>query len=206
MIDKKLHFVWLGSPLPDKEKRNIESWNKYNPDLDITIWTKDNISELNISDSAMEAIELGEGIYAYQSDIIRYHAIHEHGGFYSDTDIECFRKLDSDWFYCDHVMLKSSGGNWITNAFFGSRSNSIFLETLIQSIKPTNKEDVEKRRCYIFGPVFINRILCNLSNNKGRSVLDIDYPQTKVLDPWFWSSLNKERYCKHYANASWLKR
>jgi mannosyltransferase OCH1-like enzyme len=207
MIPKNLHFVWLGGKLPQEEKTNILSWKKYNPDLNIMIWTDDNINELNISEQAIEAINLGKGIYAYQADIIRYHAVNQFGGFYSDTDIKCYRKLENSLFNYDTVCLKPHDkSNWLTNAFFGSSPNSSFLSHLISLIKPTSKEHVHKMKCYIYGPVFFTKVLVKLSNNYNCSVLDIKYKNTKILDNDFWSNKNKNKFCRHYFKASWLDR
>lgn len=206
MIPNNLHFVWIGSQLPDEFKRNIDSWSRYNPDLNIMLWVDDNIHQLNISDRAMEAINLGESIYAYKSDIIRYHAVNKFGGFYSDTDVECYRKLDSTFFNYDIVCLKPhERSNWLTNAFFGSSPNCTFLNKVVSSIVPTNRQDVDKRRSYIYGPQYFTAVLVKLSKNGKGPVLEINYPNTKILNNDFWCNNNKDRYCKHYFKASWRK-
>lgn len=205
MIPKILHFVWLGSKLPEKEQRNINSWHKYNRQFQIMFWNENNMHNLDISDNCMNAILLGDGIYEYQADIIRYHAVNKFGGFYSDTDIECHKKIPNHFLYNDTIALKPhDNSNWLTNAFFASYVNSDFTTSLLQNIKPTNREHVQKFKCYIYGPVFFTRIMHNLTNNKYKHVLDIKHNTIKILDNCFWSRKNNKRFCTHYFNASWI--
>lgn len=36
MIPKKIHYCWFGgNPIPEKDKKCIESWKKYCPDYEI---------------------------------------------------------------------------------------------------------------------------------------------------------------------------
>ena len=35
MIPKRLHYVWVGSHLPDKQRAFIDSWRETNPDYEL---------------------------------------------------------------------------------------------------------------------------------------------------------------------------
>jgi mannosyltransferase OCH1-like enzyme len=43
MIPKRLHYVWVGSKLPAKQRDFIDSWRATNPDYEIVCWNEDNI-------------------------------------------------------------------------------------------------------------------------------------------------------------------
>lgn len=210
MIPKTLHFVWLGSELPYEEKRNIDSWKKHNPDLKIMLWGNNNISQLNLNEGAMKAFQAGEGIYGYQSDIIRQHAVNKFGGFYSDTDIECHRPLPQEFFTKNYVFIKPrESANWLNPAFFGVQSNSSLMEQMVNGIVEKGRAEVDERRCYIYGPVYFTKVIRkNIGISHDENILNIPnfLANSLVLDPWFWSLKNDERYCTHYFKASWVKR
>jgi len=206
MINNNLHFVWLGSQIPDKEKRNIASWHKFNPELEIKIWEESNIHDLDINENCMKAIEVGAGIYAYQADIIRYIAVNKFGGFYSDTDIECHKTLDFITPEQELIVLKPHDrSNWLTNAFFASTANHPFLLDLIDNIAIYPRGVVNKKRSYLFGPTYFTNRLVKLSGSDRQSnILNLHYDKCTVLDNDFWSVKNKDRYCTHFFNASWI--
>jgi mannosyltransferase OCH1-like enzyme len=207
MIPKILHFVWLGSVIPDEEKKYINSWKKYNPDFHIMIWNDENFLDLNISEPSLKAIKAGEGIYAYQADIIRYHAIYKYGGFYIDTDIECHKPIPHSFLNFEMIFLRPRNEiNWITNAFFGALPNNLFFKILIENITPKPVNTVKKLKGYLFGPSFFTNILyIFLKKSKSEKVLNLSNKQIHVLDYDFWSPKNKNRNCTHFFKASWLK-
>ena len=43
MIPKRLHYVWVGGTLPDKQRAFIDTWRSSNPDYEIVAWNEDNI-------------------------------------------------------------------------------------------------------------------------------------------------------------------
>jgi mannosyltransferase OCH1-like enzyme len=47
MIPKIIHYIWVGSLLPDKQKAYIETWRKTNPSYEIVCLNENNI-DLNV--------------------------------------------------------------------------------------------------------------------------------------------------------------
>lgn len=37
-IPKKMHFIWVGVPIPDEYVRNIRLWSELNPDYEVNLW------------------------------------------------------------------------------------------------------------------------------------------------------------------------
>ena len=37
-IPKKIHFIWVGNPIPDKYITNILLWKQKNPEYEINLW------------------------------------------------------------------------------------------------------------------------------------------------------------------------
>lgn len=92
MIPKKIHYCWFGGKeKPEDVKRYIASWMKYCPDYEIIEW---NESNFDVTENAYckEAYEAKK--WAFVSDYARLKVLHDHGGFYMDTDVEVVKSLD----------------------------------------------------------------------------------------------------------------
>lgn len=104
---KKIHCCWFGGTIPDSVKRNLEEWEKLNPDFDICLYHEDNID--------VEAYEFGRRAknakrWGFLVDIIRPQKLVEQGGFYLDADIELIRPLS---------CLESDGDKLIMGYMYG---------------------------------------------------------------------------------------
>ena len=91
-LPKRIHQIWLGSPLPEGYKKFTESWNKFNPDWEYRLWTDVDIKDVNITNYFLfnSMTNLGQ-----KSDYLRYHILNQFGGIYVDTDFECLKSFDS---------------------------------------------------------------------------------------------------------------
>ena len=96
-IPKKIHQIWLGSPLPDKYAEFAETWKAKHPTWEYKLWTDSDISNLDIK--RRKVYESADN-YGAKSDIARYEILKQFGGLYVDTDFECLRSFD-DLLYLD---------------------------------------------------------------------------------------------------------
>lgn len=91
-IPKKIHYIWVGNKeLPDEFKKNIDTWEKYNPDYEIIRWDETNY-DFKKCDYVKEAYEAE--CWAFVSDFARLDIIYKHGGIYLDTDVEAIGNFD----------------------------------------------------------------------------------------------------------------
>ncbi|MCC8104213.1 MAG: glycosyl transferase [Clostridiales bacterium] len=89
MIPKTIHYCWFGrGTKPKLAEKCIESWHKYCPDYEITEWNEDNF---DVSQNSYMRYCLAHRQYAFLSDLVRLHVVHEYGGIYFDTDVELLR-------------------------------------------------------------------------------------------------------------------
>lgn len=91
-IPKMIHYCWFGrNPIPEKNKKWIESWRKYCPDYEIIEW-----NELNYDVSKNMFMEQAYkvGKWGFVPDYARLDIIYQYGGIYLDTDVELIRSLD----------------------------------------------------------------------------------------------------------------
>ena len=92
MIPKIIHYCWFGNgPMPEKEKKCIESWKKFFPDYEIKRWDETNF-DYSSCKFARQAYERKQ--YAFVSDFVRLWALEREGGVYLDTDVEAFKPFD----------------------------------------------------------------------------------------------------------------
>lgn len=91
-IPKKIHYCWFGgAPIPDKDKRCIESWSKFCPDYEIILWDETNY-DFRKSNYMREAYEAKK--WGFVPDYARLDIVNREGGIYLDTDVEVIRPFD----------------------------------------------------------------------------------------------------------------
>tara|TARA_R100001163_G_C5052750_1_gene189369 strand:+ start:1101 stop:1712 length:612 start_codon:yes stop_codon:yes gene_type:complete len=203
MIPKIIHHVWVGpNPLPEQEQSFIDSWKKYHPDYDFVMWNDNNINSLNLNNNCLYAIKSAGSLYACQADIVRYVAIQKLGGIYIDTDVECYRNInDLLTDKLDFIGLRPHRGNWMTNAFFGSKANSEVLKIVISNIGGIKAS----RDRNPYGPMYLTKHVRRHFNFTTGAVDQVKRDDVKVLPFKFWSDKHEDAYCKHYFKASWRK-
>lgn len=92
MIQKTIHYVWLGSnEKSERAKACYESWKKYAPDWEIKEWNESNF-DVNINYWCKEAYNYKK--WAFVSDYARLWALYNYGGVYMDTDVELYKPID----------------------------------------------------------------------------------------------------------------
>lgn len=94
MIEKKLHFVWIG----DESKRPdncINTWREKNPDYEVKVWGNEHLRSYNWHlDGWMRA--MGPRELCGVADLMRFEILWREGGITLDADSICVRPLE-DW-------------------------------------------------------------------------------------------------------------
>lgn len=92
IIPKKIHYCWFGgSEMPDKYKKNIESWKKFCPNYEIIRWDESNY---NVYKNRYMSQAYNSKKWAFVTDYARIDIIYQEGGIYFDTDVELLRPFD----------------------------------------------------------------------------------------------------------------
>lgn len=92
MIPKIIHYCWFGgNQIPEKDKKCIESWKKFNPDYEIKLWDESNY-DISKNTYMYEAYKSKK--WGFVPDYARLDIVYTYGGFYLDTDVELLRSLD----------------------------------------------------------------------------------------------------------------
>lgn len=156
-IPKKLHFCWLsGEPYPPLVQQCLDSWQKFLPDYELKVWTKEN-SPLHDNAYIEEALSVGK--YAFVSDYIRLYALYHEGGIYLDSDVEVLRDFAPllsepafiGWERCGRVgpwLIASKPGNHVIKELLDEYEYKHFLTdgqmNLTVNTIPTTKLLIDK--------------------------------------------------------------
>ena len=92
MIPKIIHYCWFGrNPIPEKDKRCIESWGNFCPDFEVVRWDENNydVNKILYTEQAYQKKR-----WAFVTDYARLDVIFQYGGIYLDTDVELLRSLE----------------------------------------------------------------------------------------------------------------
>ena len=159
-IPKIIHQIWIGTPtfeLPPHKRAFMESWKtKMGKDWQYRLWTDEQVTRQNFDltwDFQREvkrvAAETGTNRFAQLADLMRYEIIYKFGGFYADTNMECFRSLDP---YTKHnfVVAHENGSptsDSCSTGFFGASQGHPLLKAML------NNETLSKRN---YGAANIN--------------------------------------------------
>lgn len=127
MINKTIHYIWLGKgEKNDRIKHCIESWKKYLPDYEIIEWNEDNFN-VNLNDFTKKAYE--EKKWAYVSDVARLWILYNYGGIYMDTDVEVYKSLDE--FLDKEAFIGFEDVNYLSTATIGATKGNPIIKTIL---------------------------------------------------------------------------
>ncbi len=157
MIPKRIHYVWVGGPLPESKGRLIAGWRDHNPDYEFVRWNEDNIDfSIPILRRAYH-----ERRWSKVADIVRLMAVHAQGGIYLDTDFQIRKPLNSllgnaafwsfqvDWHPTD----------WVCNGVFGAEPGHWFLKEALDEVLAMRPVPFGLERPTRTGPKLVTRLL-----------------------------------------------
>jgi len=182
-IPKKIHYIWFGGkPLPERYKKNIETWRRYHPDFEIIRWDESNY-DVTRQRYTREAYE--NKAWGFVSNQMRLDIIYRHGGIYLDTDVEVRQSFVP--LLADRAFFGMAVTDRVSNGCgFGAVPGEPVIKEMLDAFdeRPFLRPDgsMEKRPCHAFlHPVLRRygfRIMNEYQNIDGVAL----YP-TEVLSP-----------------------
>jgi mannosyltransferase OCH1-like enzyme len=208
MIPKKIHLIWLGSPLPEKFKQLVSRIKEINFDYEIKEWTDDNIEfELTNQQLFDSTTNMGS-----KSDILRMEILYRYGGIYMDHDFYQCKKFDDLLRY--EFVVGSKYDSEIWNGLIMSTKENVICETYIKDIQHNvaNVGDIMNTT----GPFKLKNIFDTNTFNINYKVLigDYFYPfdlhqRFKIKDitlddiEYIKTFQQNNTYCIHLHSCSW---
>jgi mannosyltransferase OCH1-like enzyme len=211
MIPKKLHYVWVGGPLPAAQREFLASWPATNPDYEIIAWDEGNI------DFTIPNLKLAydQKRWATVADIVRLWAVSTLGGIYLDTDFRLLKPLDEllmqKCLFCFQQIENSA--DWVTNAVFGAEPNHWFIRHAFDRVIAIKPKPFGLTKPTSYGPKLITRLLreygLNHYSSDGVYVRDILVLPKEVFTPFDWtetftdSCITEKTLAVHFWAQSW---
>jgi mannosyltransferase OCH1-like enzyme len=212
IIPKKIHFIWLGSPLPESCKMMVESWRRFHPSWKVKVWTDADVANFSFRNKAVydQAKNFGE-----KADILRYEILYSFGGIYADIDFECLKPFDSIATTCEFfVGIDDDSNPSIGNALIGSIPGHPILKYCIDSIPQSSQDHDLWRIVTETGPLHLTKCFLVLAQHfRGRVVVfprSVFYPFPVAANKNFPREVIKKQWVRpesmaiHYWTASWV--
>lgn len=204
MIPKKVHVVWLGGPMPDRETHFLENNKKVLHDYELTLWGNDNYKDLLVKHPAenfvRRAIDLKK--YAFASDVIKLVALEKFGGWSIDADNEVLKSFD-DFLHLSFVSGFEKYKNYSPiTAVWGAVPNHKFTKLLLQQYSERDFEYLTwKPNTKWITEILISQGAVNNNSFQVVSSLDVTlYPNYVFCGP----KTENQTYALHHFNGSWL--
>lgn len=213
MIPKILHYVWVGSELPEKQRSLIKTWRRHNPDFTFALWNEKNI---DLSTPAV-ARAYRSRRWATVADIARLWAVLRHGGIYLDTDFEARRSfeplLGEPCFF--GFQAEGHPTDWVGNGFFGAVPGHWFIRKAYAEVLAIRSLPRGLERPTKYGPKLITRLLREEGlfaySERGVQVKDIFIHPTPAFYPISWNEspdsreIGPDTYAVHLWERSWQR-
>ena len=153
MIPKIIHFVWIGAPMPQWAERNINEFRRLNPDHEIRLH-----NESILLEKYRPLYDTCE-FECQKTDLLRYSALEQSGGWYFDVDYWPFRPVtdikNAHLLNGARIFVTDSGRpSKLTNAVIGAPANWDGWNTVSDIIFRNAKSKSRNK----YGPDMVNRI------------------------------------------------
>lgn len=191
MIPKQIHYIWLGSKIPNRVSLLMRKSKNFLGGYRFILWQESDIKHL----PPFAAYAYGKKCWAFVSDYLRFKILYENGGVYLDTDMEILRPID-DLLVHDGFAGLNKDKDFIYCGIIGSIPQHPLIkkildvyEMLPQGRYPTSPE--------IFTKVFKEYTNADFNLYEYNFFYPVQAGQTKTLD------LFLDAYATHHWDESW---
>ena len=133
-IPKIIHFIWLGSELPDKYIEIINGWKKHNPEFEVWIWDDKKV-ETFLPQMINKDLYAETDSFGHKSDMLRYEILKRYGGLYADVDFLCNANFSgSHNKYCFYAGICLERPVQLNNGIMASMPNHPILDICIEQM------------------------------------------------------------------------
>lgn len=141
-MTRKIHRLWLGSPMPDRYREYGRLWQEFNPGWELHDWSADDLPLLANQD-IYDELEHGAvapipvlphvAIATQRADVAGYELVHMFGGVYVNCDMEPLRPLDGH--LPDTAWAAYEDGRFLNNGAIGAPTpGSAFWRAVIEEL------------------------------------------------------------------------
>lgn len=213
MIEKKIHYVWMGKGNKSDLILNcINSWKVHLTGYEIIEWNEENF-DINSNSYVKEAYDNKK--WAFVSDYIRLYALYNHGGVYLDTDMEIIKPIDK---FLEHSAFSGfESTKHMGTGIIGAKKGHPWTRELLKHYenrsfyKPDGGLDLTPNVIHITRTT-IDKFGLILNNKYQELKGDLHlYPKDFFCPSDYGDSVKQKQYkitnrsyCIHHYNGSWL--
>ena len=209
-----VHQVWVGSPLPAKYAKHIQSWKDRNPQFEHRLYDDTSAAALVRKHYPQHlAVYLSLDRPVQRADMLRYMAIHQHGGFYADMDTTCLKPLRK---LCGHSCVVGSEildhkgrPKQFLQWFFGAAPQHPLMLAVLDEIGWRMRDPKirtmhpDMRVLHTTGPqAFTDAVRKTMKQHPG-SIKIFDPCSFGMYNMHLWKKCEKKAYLKHHFEGEW---
>ncbi len=207
MIPKKIHYCWFGKkPIPEQNRKWIDSWRRFCPDYEIIQWDESNY-DIKKNNYMYEAYR--EQKWGFVSDFARLDIVYNHGGIYLDTDVEILKPYDELLYQSAFCGIEASRRIAIGLGFGAEKCHPIIKQILelYEGIHFLDKHDMPSLvTCVKLQYPFYKKI--GFISNGNYQIIDgiTVYPETVLSPKDLYTGevlITKNTFSIHHYDASW---
>jgi mannosyltransferase OCH1-like enzyme len=203
LIDtKSIHFIWIGSPIPNKYVRNVIRCKEVNPQYEVNLWLDHEFPQ-NLADAGVVCRDVGDlnpsskclldqiEKHAGRKDVLSYEILYKHGGIFSDIDAVFLKSFDENF---DRSFVSHTSGCFnVCVGIFGFNKGSKFLKFVLDCFSE-NFQDLSKDAWLpdLTGPTFFTTCFVQYA--------DVNI---RTINQDFLIFNNPYSYCYQTMDANW---
>lgn len=211
MIPRLIHYIWTGSPIPERFQAFQDGWRELHPNWRVVYWTDRSLAyELPISTPANvhlfnRAHEHTERVGQLRSDILRYEILRTCGGVYVDLDMECLKPIDELVEDVEGVEGCFFGwekqDTWIGNTIIGCQPLHPFINLLCEGVAGSVRANAGRYPNRMSGPQYVTRQYRTRAPGAGKVRV---FPEGHFY-PYAWNELERghETFPEAYTVHHW---
>lgn len=202
LVEKNIHFIWIGSKIPEKYIKNILKCKKLNLNYIINVWLDNEFPEelvnnniichnINIFKSIHEELLNTITAPAAKADILSYEIVYRNGGIYSDVDAIFVKSFDDN--FNNSFVSHIHGYYNICHGCFGFNKGSKFLKFVLDCF-PENfcLSGKDAWLPELSGPTFFTTCFVQYNDKN-----------INTLNQEFLINNNNYSYCYHTNDKNW---
>jgi mannosyltransferase OCH1-like enzyme len=205
-----LHYVWVGPrPLPERDRGFIDDWRRLMPGWRVMAWTEAEI------DWSVRYVQHAYATCGWNrvANYLRMQALHAHGGFYLDTDVELLRPLDP---LRGHAAVlgfqeRQVGPSCVNNAVIGAVPQHPFIAAALETYRC--RMPGWRRMGDAHGPGVVTRLLMERGlrhySDEPQLLGEVTLMPVDRFYPYHWTEpftpecVTPHTFAVHHWEASW---
>lgn len=159
MINKTLHYIWLGNNKTDLANKCIDSFHKYMNDYNIIEWNESNINELELNSLELQYYNIwyNRKKFAFCSDLLRLHILNKYGGVYVDCDVEFLKHLPDEFLQNQFLSRITPRKTVCSGCIWGCQPNDKLVVKSINELRTRLLDSgVLYGKKWIFNTIFLS--------------------------------------------------